>query len=92
VWQNKLGENNVVSIPSQGMGAEDFPYFTTDPAIASVYFSVGGTSLLDLAAAKAGGPAIPSHHSPLFKIEPQPAVISGVHASVTALLDLMPVN
>jgi hypothetical protein len=53
---------------------------------------VGGTSLQDLAAAKAGGPAIPSHHSPLFKIEPQPAVISGVHATVTALLDLMPVN
>jgi hypothetical protein len=92
VWQNQLGENKVVSISSQGMGAEDFPYFTTDPAIASVYFSVGGTSLQDLAAAKTGGPAIPSHHSPLFKIEPQPAVISGVHATVTALLDLMPVN
>lgn len=92
VWQRELGGNNVVSIRSQGMGAEDFPYFTTDPAIASVYFSVGGTSLLDLAAAKAGGPAIPSHHSPLFKIEPQPAVISGVHTTVTALFDLMPVK
>lgn len=92
VWQQQLGENKVVSISSQGMGAEDFPYFTTDPAIASVYFSVGGTSLEDLAAAKAGGPPIPSHHSPLFTIEPEPAVTNGVHATVTALLDLMPVN
>lgn len=92
VWQQQLGENKVVSISSQGMGAEDFPYFTTDPAIASVYFSVGGTSLEDLAAAKAGGPPIPSHHSPLFTIEPGPAVTNGVHATVTALLDLMPVN
>ncbi len=92
VWQQQLGDNKVVSISSQGMGAEDFPYFTTDPAIASVYFSVGGTSLEDLAAAKAGGPPIPSHHSPLFTIEPEPAVTNGVHATVTALLDLMPVN
>ena len=44
VWQNQLGDNKVVSISSQGMGAEDFPYFTTDPAIASVYFSARSVS------------------------------------------------
>ncbi|MCT2530494.1 amidohydrolase [SAR92 clade bacterium H921] len=92
VWVAALGSDNVVSLSSQSMGAEDFPYFTTDPEIASVYFSVGGSSAEDLSAAKEGGPAIPSHHSPLFKIEPQPAVISGVHATVSALFDLMPVN
>lgn len=92
VWQNELGSDKVVSISSQGMGAEDFPYFTTGPQIASVYFSVGGTSVTDLTAASEGGPPIPSHHSPLFKIEPEPAVISGVHATVSALFDLMPVN
>ena len=90
VWQRELGEEQVVSISSKGMGAEDFPYFTTEPAIPSVYFAVGGTSLADLQAAASGGPAIPSHHSPLFKIEPQPAVTRGVLATVLALMELMP--
>jgi hippurate hydrolase len=75
------------------MGAEDFPSFTTEPAIASVYFSVGGTSEQDLQAAINGtGPKIASHHSPLFKIEPEPAITAGVQASVVALMELMPVE
>ncbi|MCP3673571.1 MAG: amidohydrolase, partial [Gammaproteobacteria bacterium] len=40
--------------------------------------------------AKDGGPAIPSHHSPLFKITPKPAVITGTQATIHALLELMP--
>jgi hippurate hydrolase len=90
VWQNALGEDQVVSLGSQGMGAEDFPYFTTDPAIPSVYFAIGGTSIADYQAASSGGPPIPSHHSPLFKIEPEPAVTRGVQATVLALIELMP--
>ena len=91
-WQAELGDDQVVSLSSQGMGAEDFPYFTTEPAIPSVYFSIGGTSLADYQAASNGGPAIPSHHSPLFKIDPQPAVTRGVYATVIALMDLMPTD
>jgi len=91
VWQAKLGSEKVTSISSQGMGAEDFPSFTTEPEIPSVYFSVGGTSESDLQAAMNGtGPKIASHHSPLFKIEPRPAITSGVQASVIALMELMP--
>jgi len=89
VWVSKMGEDAVVDNPTKGMGAEDFPYFTTDPAIPSVYFAIGGTPKEDFARAKAGGPAVPSHHSPLFKISPEPAVKSGVEATVYALLDLM---
>jgi hippurate hydrolase len=93
VWQAKLGSDRVTSMASQGMGAEDFPSFTTEPAIASVYFSVGGTSEQDLQAAINGtGPKIASHHSPLFKIEPEPAITAGVQASVVALMELMPVE
>ena len=91
-WQAELGDDQVVSLSSGGMGAEDFPYFTTEPAIPSVYFSIGGTSLADYQAASNGGPAIPSHHSPLFKIDPQPAVTRGVYATVIALMDLMPTD
>ncbi|MCF8475079.1 MAG: amidohydrolase [Emcibacter sp.] len=88
-WKANMGDDAVVDIPTRSMGAEDFPAFTTDPAIPSVYFSIGGTPKEAFEAAKAGGPAVPSHHSPLFKITPEPAIESGVTATVYALLDLM---
>lgn len=89
VWRTKMGADAVVDIPSTGMGAEDFPFFTTEPAIPSVYFTVGGTAKEDFIKARAGGPAVPSHHSPLFKILPEPAIKKGVEATVYALLDIM---
>lgn len=90
VWKAKMGDEWVVDLPQSGMGAEDFPNFTTDPAIKSVYFVVGGTPKEAFERAKQGGPAIPSHHSPLFKVSPEPSVKSGIEATVYALLDLMP--
>ena len=90
VWQTAMGEDRVTSHQPEGMGAEDFPFFTTDPEIKSVYFRVGGTDKDYIAAAISGvGPAVPSHHSPLFKIQPEPAVTAGIEATVLALLDLM---
>ena len=73
-----------------GMGAEDFAYFvTTEHDVPGTYFSVGGTSQADLDAAAAGGPPVPSHHSPFFRVEPEPSVTSGVHAMTLAVLDLL---
>ncbi|MBT8114380.1 MAG: amidohydrolase [Arenicella sp.] len=89
VWQTKLGRDSIVTPDAKGMGAEDYPFFTTDPYIPSVYFAIGGTPRADLDAEANGGTAVPSHHSPLFKITPKPAVTSGVKATVSALLDLM---
>ncbi len=89
-WLSQFGEERVLSVRSKGMGAEDFPYFTTDPAIPSVYFAVGGTPLEDIEAARKGGAPVPSHHSPLFKITPKPAVVTGTTATIHALLELMP--
>ena len=37
----------------------------------------------------AGGPPVPSHHSPLFKISPEPAVRRGVESTIVALMMLM---
>ena len=93
-WEQEMGENilmddEFVEQNRKGMGAEDFPFFTTDPPIPSVYFSVGGTPKADIEAEEAGGPKVPSHHSPFFKISPEPAVKAGVEATVVALLDLM---
>lgn len=89
IWQDKLGNDAVTSIPAAGMGAEDFPYFTTEPKIKSVYFNIGGTTQAELDIAAAGGTPVPSHHSPLFKIAPRPSITKGIEASVVALLELM---
>jgi amidohydrolase len=89
-WTDKLGAGIFdANYQRSGMGAEDFPFFTTKPYIPSVYFTVGGTSKAVLDAAAAGGAPVPSHHSAIFKIESQPAVLTGVEATVTAMLALM---
>ncbi len=91
VWSKELGEDIFFESKRDGMGAEDFPYFTTDPYIASTYFSVGGTPQADFDAERAGGPSVPSHHSPLFKVKGEESVRLGVEATVVALQDLLQV-
>ena len=88
-WAREMGDDALFDEPQSGMGAEDFPYFTTDPAITSVYWGIGGTPQEDLDAEDAGGPMVASHHSPLFKIAPEPSVRAGVESTVVALMTLM---
>ena len=79
-----FGDGLMVEQPRDGMGAEDFAYFVTpDRNVKGVYFVVGGTPEGELDTA-------PSHHSPLFRIEPEPAVKSGVEAMVVGAMTLMP--
>lgn len=74
----QVGEAALFDAPREGMGAEDFAYFvTSDTGVKGVYFNVGGTP------AKAVKEA-PSHHSPFFKVEPEPAITLGTEAMVTA--------
>lgn len=89
VWQTRFGSDILWEEKRKSMGSEDFPFFTTDPYIPSTYFAVGGTPPEAFAAAAAGGEPVPSHHSPLFKIAPEPAVTLGVEATVTGLMELM---
>ena len=88
-WSEHLGDAVFYERKREGMGAEDFPYFTVNPNIASVYWSIGGTPQADLDAEAAGGPMVPSHHSPLFRIAPEPSVRAGVESTVVALLTLL---
>lgn len=88
--QQRMPANTVFDYKRLSMGSEDFGFFTMDPYVPSVYFKVGGTPAADFTKEKQGGPAVPSHHSPLFKISAEPAVRTGVEASVVMLLDLMP--
>lgn len=80
----QMGDDVFFSKPAEGMGAEDFAYFVEEGlGVKGVYFSVGGTPADELDSA-------PGHHSPFFKIEPEPSVRAGVEASVAAALALMP--
>jgi amidohydrolase len=87
VLADKMGEDILIAPSEKGMGAEDFGFFTTNPYIPSVYFNVGGTPQADFDRAAAGGAPVGSHHSPQFKISPEPSVTAGVEATVYALLD-----
>ena len=94
VWSQNMGpdalmDRSFVNERRKGMGAEDFPYFTTDPPIPSAYFRVGGSLEEEVEAEESGGPKIPSHHSPFFHIEPEPSIKAGVEATVLALLELL---
>lgn len=90
VMVNTLGTANVVPFEQMGMGAEDFAYFVQpDTGVKGYYFAVGGTPKATLDAARNGGPAVASHHSPLFKITPEPVVVTGATAMTAAALELL---
>ncbi|HCB75507.1 MAG TPA: amidohydrolase [Sphingomonas bacterium] len=90
VMAQTLGAANVVPFEQKGMGAEDFAYLIQpDAGVKGYYFAVGGTPQAVIDAAAKGGPPVPSHHSPLFKIAPESAIVTGTIAMTAALLDLM---
>lgn len=85
-----MGDEAFFETEPSGMGAEDFAYFVrTEHDVPGTYFSVGGTAQADLDAEEAGGPPVPSHHSPFFRIEPEPSIKAGTHAMTLAVLDLL---
>jgi len=72
------------------MAAEDFTHFVAPSfGVPGYYFALGGTPQAVIDAAAAGGPPLPPHHSPLFRIEPEPAVRTGAEAMVAAVLELL---
>lgn len=77
-----MGAETLIPPERMGMGAEDFAlYGQPETGVKAVFMDVGG--------APATGEAAP-HHSPEFRIEPEPAVIAGAEAMVRSALDLMP--
>ena len=82
VFTDTFGEDVLWEEPREGMGAEDFAYFVTpDTGVKGVYFNVGGTPPGKVEDA-------PSHHSPFFKIEPEPSIKMGVEAMTSAAIAL----
>lgn len=88
--ERDLPAGTVVPFGQESMGAEDFTYFVQpEHKVQGFYFQVGGTPQSAFDAARAGGPPVPSHHSPLFKIDPEPAIRLGAEAMTVAVLDLL---
>ena len=85
-----FGPDAVRPFEQTNMGAEDFAYIIEPKhGVRGYYFDVGGTPRAKVDAAKAGGPALPSHHSPLFRIDPEPSVRLGAEAMTVAVLELL---
>lgn len=78
----QMGQDTIYSQPREGMGAEDFAYFVQPgTGVKGVYFSVGGTPEDELGSE-------PSHHSPFFKVQPEPSIKSGIEATVISAMTL----
>ncbi len=93
VMKRELGDEAFMEFRQQGMGAEDFAYFVEESmGVPGYYFAVGGTPPEAFEAQANGGPRVPSHHSPLFKIAPKPSVTLGTRAMIAAVLDLAPAS
>jgi hippurate hydrolase len=79
-----MGDDILYDEPREGMGAEDFSYFVTpETGVKGVYFNVGGTAPKNVENA-------PGHHSPFFRIEPEPSITLATEAmvlSATALFN-----
>jgi amidohydrolase len=85
-FSEHFGADTIIELPRQGMGGEDFAnLIAPETGVRGVYFRVGGTHESELATA-------PSHHSPLFKIEPEPAITVGAEALVVGAMTLMPAH
>ena len=90
VWTDYFGRDRFYSRPRRGMGAEDFSEFVqTDDDVPGVYFNVGGTPESVLQGYMRGEGRLPSHHSPFFRVEPEPSVTMGVEATFVAALELL---
>lgn len=88
--KGKMGADNVVITPS-AMGGEDFGEFrrADEAHIKSLIFWVGGADPAKLAAAKAGGPPMPSLHSPFWAPQADNVIASGAQALTLTALRLM---
>ena len=85
-----FGAETMLPYVQTDMGAEDFPAFVEpETGVKGLYFMVGGTPQSAFDAATAGGPPVPSHHSPLFKVDPEASITLGTEAMVTATLELL---
>jgi len=77
-----MGADRFIEPIRLGMGAEDFAeYITPELGVKGVFLSIGGTPVDELETAA-------SHHSPFFKIAPEPSVTAGTEAMTLTAMSL----
>ena len=82
-----LGKQNVEQLPPN-MASEDYSAFI-QAGVPSFYFTLGSADPAKFAEAKAGGPALPSNHSPLFSPDVEPSLKTAIEAEVALLHNLL---
>lgn len=83
-FRETFGAERVPPNRREGMGGEDFAYYgAPEHGVKAVFFFVGGTPEAELA-------NVAAHHSPLFKIAPEPSITTGIEAMVVGAVTLMP--
>jgi len=88
VFVAALGAANVVEDGPE-MASEDFGLFGLDGQIPVFDFRLGATDPARLAESRRTGVPLPSLHSSLFYPVPEPAIRTGVTATVAAVLELL---
>ncbi|MFN0168048.1 MAG: amidohydrolase [Bryobacteraceae bacterium] len=89
MWKKLMGDDKVVERDPE-MGGEDFSRFgKEEPKIPIFLLRVGTVDAERIAAAKRGGPPLPSLHSPLYWPAPSPTIETGVKALTSAALEIL---
>jgi hippurate hydrolase len=88
--KDRMGKDRVRALPSV-MGGEDFGEFrrADEDRIKSLIFWVGGSPAEKIEAAKAGGPPLPSLHSPFWAPEADKVIGAGAQALTLTAMHLM---
>lgn len=87
VLEAALGKNNV-EMGRPAMASEDYSYYV-EQGVPSFFFSLGVADPEKLKQARAGGPPLPSNHSPLYAPVQDPSIETGIAAEVAVLRDLL---
>jgi hippurate hydrolase len=88
VWAGAFPKDRVVEI-EPSMVSEDVGHFGLDGQIPVLQFRVGAVAPATLASFKASGRPLPALHSAEFAPLPEPAIRSGIKATVLAVFELM---
>ncbi len=90
LFKARFGAAQVIATPPV-MGGEDFSqFYRADKAnVESMIFWIGGVPQAEFDAAKAGGKALPSLHSPFWKPDAERVIAVGAEALTAAAMDLL---
>ncbi|HWE46841.1 MAG TPA: amidohydrolase [Caulobacteraceae bacterium] len=87
VFKAAFGDK-AVELEYPNTASEDYSEFIL-AGVPSVFFGIGVYSPERVAAAKAGGPPLPSNHSPEFAPVPEPTIRTGVEAMSLAVMNVL---